>query len=483
MLALLTCGLMGLLAIFGMAGSAQAAPARPALVGPSDKQIGQTIVNLAKDMLGVTEYPYGSNRGRKIDALTNGNDYMKGQPWCAAFTSKMVHDAYAKFGLASPLTGGRKSGVGLPDWSLVGTLANESWAKHHDRWHSRSSGWKPSPGSLVTFNLDGETHIGLVQHVSGGTLVTIEGNRGNAVRQKTYVGYRHDGRIRGFIDVSPPNRAPIKQPAVASLSAPSKPAVATNGLLPWLDAATYTKRSLSQSDSTAAVSWLNTAATSAAPVSANAASIAANVPWLNTAKQHSKAKSDPKPKPKYVLPTTIPVYWRKLIMDAAPQHKTSDPRLVAAALWTENRGWPSPKTKWRESPVGAKGPWQFMPDTWRDLGQDGDGDHHKDANNPRDAVHGAFNHFRGSAGDPLANRGWNGNAKQSFKTTVFQRNGNNLLSYAAAYNGYGAPDGTRLQNFPRRENADYVRMVYWLIATDFQTVWLPATGQFFSLAA
>lgn len=174
------------------------------------------------------------------------------------------------------------------------------------------------------------------------------------------------------------------------------------------------------------------------------------------------------------LPSSIPAVWRNLIMNAAPKHPDADPRLVAAVLWAENRGWPEYRsTGWRVSESSAQGPWQFIPSSWTSMGQDGDGDGVKDPNNPKDAVHAAFVHHNGSAGKPLANEGWNGNAESSFNTVVFERNGNNLLSFGAKYNGSGAPDGVKLKDFPRGQNSDYVRMVYWLIGTNFDKGWHP----------
>lgn len=173
------------------------------------------------------------------------------------------------------------------------------------------------------------------------------------------------------------------------------------------------------------------------------------------------------------LPASIPKYWRDLINNAAPKHKDSDPRLVAAVLWAENRGWPNPKKDWSTSHAGAQGPWQFIPGTWASMGQDGDNDGKKDPNNPKDAVHAAFIHHKGSKGKTLV-EGFTGTAQSYFKQAKFKRDRKNLLSFAASYNGSGAPDNTLLKNFPKGdENSDYVIMVYWLIGTNFEKGWMP----------
>lgn len=176
------------------------------------------------------------------------------------------------------------------------------------------------------------------------------------------------------------------------------------------------------------------------------------------------------------LPTSVPNVWRDLIMRAAPEHPDSDPRLVAATLWAENRGWPAYKTSgWGVSSAGAGGPWQFIPSSWESMGEDGDGDGRKDRDNPADAVHAAFNHSPNSIGKPLI-EGETGNPEADY-SLVFKRDGTNLLSFGASYNGSGAADGTPVNAQPRSENGDYVRMIYWLIASGYTKTFDTGTGE------
>ncbi len=207
-----------------------------------------------------------------------------------------------------------------------------------------------------------------------------------------------------------------------------------------------------------------------------------------------------------VLSQNIPNPWRDLIANAAPKYPDADARLVAAVLWAENRGWPEYRAgDWAQNEgSGASGPWQFIPQTWfgwstgiedwgpvfdesaysaAGMGRDGNGDGRRDPQDPADAVEAAFVHMRDSAGLPLADIGYTGNADADFNTIVFDRDGGNLLKYGANYNGSGAPSGVVLSNFPRGENSDYVRMVYWLIATDFAKGWMPQTDQYVDAAA
>jgi murein DD-endopeptidase MepM/ murein hydrolase activator NlpD len=179
------------------------------------------------------------------------------------------------------------------------------------------------------------------------------------------------------------------------------------------------------------------------------------------------------------LPTAVPEPWRTLIESTAGTYPTADRRLVAATLWAENRGWPVYKTSgWGVSEAAAAGPWQFIPSTWASMGTDGDGDGRKDPDNPRDAVHAAFKHQLGSTGLPILYQA-TGNADVDFNSKPFYRNDtskDSLMRFMAKYNGSGAPDGRLLKDFPRGQNSDYVRMGFWLIATNFEKGWHPEKG-------
>lgn len=187
------------------------------------------------------------------------------------------------------------------------------------------------------------------------------------------------------------------------------------------------------------------------------------------------------------LSSSVPEPWKSVIEKGGqhPEAKEAkvDPNLVAAVLWIENRGWPDYNKEWAVSPAGAAGPWQFIDSTWgppTNMGRDGDGDGVKDRTNPKDAVVSAYLHHAGSLNKPLANKGYDKSkdAEQNFQTVVLERNDNNLLSFAAKYNGRGAPDGAKLTDFPAGdENSDYVIMAYWLLATDFKFGYDPVAGK------
>lgn len=193
------------------------------------------------------------------------------------------------------------------------------------------------------------------------------------------------------------------------------------------------------------------------------------------------------------LSKNIPEPWYSIIATAAPKYPDVDPRLVATVLWVENRSWPPfSSTGWSTSGAGAKGPFQFIASTWfgkasswdqyknpsayapNGLGTDGDGDGIKDPNNPRDAVEAAFKHHRGSAGKPIANGELTADPEKDKTKVVFERKPNNLLYFAAKYNGRGATDGSIIENLPRNENGNYVYMAFWLLDSDFkQAIMMP----------
>lgn len=204
------------------------------------------------------------------------------------------------------------------------------------------------------------------------------------------------------------------------------------------------------------------------------------------------------------LSESIPTVWRSLIAQAGNKYPDSDARLVAALLWAENRGWPEYKQNdtTQNATSLARGPWQFIPATWygwgsgitnwdggvddetlyidAGLGTDGDGDGIRDPSNPKDAVEAAFKHIPGSSGQLLL-PGYDGQVDEAFSSLPFSRDGNTLLAHASRYNSAernSAPSGQTLESFPRDENSDYVKMVFWLIATDFEQGWLPEQGDF-----
>ena len=62
-----------------------------------------------------------------------------------------------------------------------------NWFKGNGQWKDRS--YEPSAGDIIFFDWegDGETdHVGIVEKCENGVVYTVEGNSGDACRQKQY---------------------------------------------------------------------------------------------------------------------------------------------------------------------------------------------------------------------------------------------------------------------------------------------------------
>lgn len=129
-----------------------------------------TVITLAKSYIGVKEEPMGSNRGRQVSAWQRllGFD---GQPWCAAFTYGVCHEAAAKTKIKNP----------LPVDGYCPTILK--WAKATGRIVAQ-----PQPGDIFLLKdpTYGAKHIGFVLRDNGdSTVSTIEGNTSDQVRALT----------------------------------------------------------------------------------------------------------------------------------------------------------------------------------------------------------------------------------------------------------------------------------------------------------
>ena len=145
-------------------------------------------------------YPYGrvftsgGNQAIVEVALTQlGNE--GGQPywswygfdgrveWCACFVSWCADQC-----------GYIDSGI-IP--KFAGCVDGSNWFKGNGQWQDRS--YEPTAGTIIFFDWegDGETdHVGIVEKCENGVVYTVEGNSGDACRQRSYaVG---DGTIYGY---------------------------------------------------------------------------------------------------------------------------------------------------------------------------------------------------------------------------------------------------------------------------------------------
>ena len=141
-------------------------------------------------------YPYGraftagSNQAIVEVALTQiGNE--GGQPywswygfdsrveWCACFVSWCADQCgYIDSGL-------------IP--KFAGCIDGANWFKSNSRWNDRN--YEPKAGDIIFFDWEGDgttDHVGIVEKCENGTVYTVEGNSGDACRQRQYtVGSRN----------------------------------------------------------------------------------------------------------------------------------------------------------------------------------------------------------------------------------------------------------------------------------------------------
>lgn len=145
-------------------------------------------------------YPYGraftsgGNQAIVEVALTQlGNE--GGQPywswygfegrveWCACFVSWCADQC-----------GYIESGI-IPKFALCSDGVD--WFKGNGQWQDRN--YEPSAGNIIFFDWNGDgtiDHVGIVEKCENGTVYTVEGNSGDACRQRSYaVGY---GSIYGY---------------------------------------------------------------------------------------------------------------------------------------------------------------------------------------------------------------------------------------------------------------------------------------------
>jgi hypothetical protein len=148
----------------------------------------------AVDQLGQTEHPPGSNRGPFVQ-FCQARTWLKGSgwPWCAAFAVTAI------------MEGG---GLDYPDktagaWDLLTRGAKRGWAVGASQ---------AIPGDLVVFNI-GSGHVGVVEQIKGGRVISIDGNSGDAVARCN----RPLTSVRGFVHwpenlaAHKKSRAPIAQ--------------------------------------------------------------------------------------------------------------------------------------------------------------------------------------------------------------------------------------------------------------------------------
>ncbi len=170
--------------------------------------------------------------------------------------------------------------------------------------------------------------------------------------------------------------------------------------------------------------------------------------------------------PGLTLPGSTPAAYKALFEQAAA--KTGiNPAFLAAIFVTEHGNtWPSPDSQWASSSAGASGPFQFMPGTWREYGNNGN------IQNLEEATAAAARLLKAlgaTTSTPL------GTLQQPYT-----QNPRTFMYIAGAYNAgsgtmelrskptsgiEGSPgrDGRRLPD----ETVNYVKNVYYLLTSNF----------------
>lgn len=129
----------------------------------------ECLLDIARMNLNVTENPLGSNWGEEIKYYLSYCNLKTPNPWCAAFVCYCLSNVGCD--------------ISHPKFGLVAMWSKNEWAANVVI-DSRKSGVNISPsdvkpGDIFTIyysNLKRDGHIGIVEKIEGGKLVTIEGN-------------------------------------------------------------------------------------------------------------------------------------------------------------------------------------------------------------------------------------------------------------------------------------------------------------------
>jgi hypothetical protein len=162
------------------------------------------------------------------------------------------------------------------------------------------------------------------------------------------------------------------------------------------------------------------------------------------------------------LPSTVPEPHNGLFTAAANKYGVNPQYIAALFLNEQGNVWKPFDTTWASSPVGASGPFQFMPGTWDGYKVDGNNDGKTDINNMADAAYAAANYLKSmgvTSKTPL------GDIDTPFKPNTF-------LYFSAAYNwGPGnvqvhTSASSGLSAAPT-ETQNYIKNSYELIKSGF----------------
>ena len=76
---------------------------------------------------------------------------------------------------------------------FAGCVDGANWFKSNGKWQDRT--YEPKVGDIIFFDWEGDgttDHVGIVEKCENGTVYTVEGNSGDACKQRQYaVGQLH----------------------------------------------------------------------------------------------------------------------------------------------------------------------------------------------------------------------------------------------------------------------------------------------------
>ncbi len=159
--------------------------------------------------------------------------------------------------------------------------------------------------------------------------------------------------------------------------------------------------------------------------------------------------------------SNIPETHRSILMQAASAHSVSPNLLAALYLTEQGNNWKPLEGPYASSPVGASGPFQFMPGTWGQYKQDGNGDGVQDIQSFADAA--------AAAAKMASANGVTANTPLGDLNSPFQPG--TIIYFSMAYNWGGGNVGRQpatapLSNAPA-ETENYVRNIHSLLTTNF----------------
>jgi len=161
------------------------------------------VLETAVSQIGITEHPLGSNRGKEVEDYLRSVGLGGGFPWCMAFIHWCFEQTAQKLKINNPAV---KTGGVLNHWTEAGR-------RNIPRVTSEQAKNNPAlviPGMIFiidTGDPGGAGHTGFVEKVTGGRLVTIEGNTNDGGSRDGIGVFRREARKiasinKGFIDYS-----------------------------------------------------------------------------------------------------------------------------------------------------------------------------------------------------------------------------------------------------------------------------------------